>query len=116
MLEITVDDTVNPQMTVFRQPVSDQGAVAADRQIYLHSGISRIVELADHLRIGNVVDLSPDVRRLAVFLILDLVIDQGDEPALHLIGRDKQLLEADLGIGSLDEVEDLLHLLDDTPG
>lgn len=114
MFKIAVDDADTMDILTHPFHTGHQRAVAADDDIYLHSSLRNLIELLHDILVGDMIDLHLHPCFLACLGILNLRVEQVDDPVLHGVGRYHQLAEDRMDIGFLNEVKHLCHFLDNS--
>src|SRR5690242_21953597 len=93
VLEETADDAFHMDVLGEAAHAGTEAANAANDQLDFDAGMRGAIEMIDHRRVDQRVELRPDMRRAAGAGMADLVIDQLPELLPEGQRRDSDLLE-----------------------
>ncbi len=94
MLEKASDDALHADIVGEARNARPQTADAAHDQIDAHPYLRGLIEKIDDRRVDERVQLRPYLRRLALFRVFDLGLDELDQPRSEREWRHSDLLEA----------------------
>ena len=113
MLQITVNNPVNPNVFTHFGYARDKRAVTTHKQIYPHTSRRCFIELLYQKTIGDMINFRHDISRLARFGMLNLRVYHRNQLLPHIIRRYQQMSERNRRIGLLNKAEYGVYLTSD---